>query len=566
MQKKLPIGIENFEEFSTEGFYYVDKTLLIKELLNHWGKVNLFTRPRRFGKSLNMSMLKCFFEINHHPERFDGLKIMQEKELCDQYMGKFPVISISLKNVDGLSYEGASLALRNVIGDEAMRFQFLLDSKNLSRPDKEAYRRLIKVGKDTQGVYDMTEEVAVAGMKTLSRLLYQHYKQKVILLIDEYDVPLDKAFQYGYYDQMMTLIRLVLSQALKTNDCLYFAVLSGCLRISKESIFTGLNNLKVDTISDFRYNECFGFTDHDVDEILAYYHLSSYKAAFQSWYDGYRFGNVSVYCPWDVINYCDELLANPMATPKNYWANTSGNVLIMRLLSQADQTTKEEVEALLNGECIIKHISQELVYRDIDESIENIWSTLYSTGYLTGRPVHQEDDDAYQLWIPNQEIVKLLSELVDRWFSHMVRQDSSRINRFCQAFLSGDVKTIQEMLNDYLWDSISVRDRAVRDRMKENIYHGLLLGLLRSQGNWMVKSNVEMGEGYGDLMVFTRDGVGLVIELKYAHDGEMETACQNALKQIADKKYDAELKRRGMTQTINYGIAFYEKNCMVMKG
>ncbi len=295
MQKKLPIGIENFEEFSTEGFYYVDKTLLIKELLNHWGKVNLFTRPRRFGKSLNMSMLKCFFEINHHPERFDGLKIMQEKELCDQYMGKFPVISISLKNVDGLSYEGASLALRNVIGDEAMRFQFLLDSKNLSRPDKEAYRRLIKVGKDTQGVYDMTEEVAIAGMKTLSRLLYQHYKQKVILLIDEYDVPLDKAFQYGYYDQMMTLIRLVLSQALKTNDCLYFAVLTGCLRISKESIFTGLNNLKVDTISDFRYNECFGFTDHDVDEILAYYHLSSYKAAFQSWYDGYRFGNVSVY-------------------------------------------------------------------------------------------------------------------------------------------------------------------------------------------------------------------------------------------------------------------------------
>ena len=376
MRKKLPVGIENFEEFSSENFYYVDKTLFIKELLQNWGKVNLFTRPRRFGKSLNMSMLKCFFETGDDPTAFDGLKIMEEKDLCEKYMGKFPVISISLKSVDGLTYESASVALRTVIGNEAGRFRFLKNSDKLTNDEKEAYAQLTEVGSSQGGIYTMTEKIAEASLQTLSLLLSRHYGQKVILLIDEYDVPLDKAFQGGYYDEMVNLIRNLLGNALKTNDSLYFAVLTGCLRISKESIFTGLNNLKVHTISDVRYDEFFGFTDADVDEMLKFYGLSSYKDEIRNWYDGYRFGDADVYCPWDVINYCDELLADPTISPKNYWANTSGNSLILRLLQKADQTTKDQIEELINGGTIMKSIRQELTYRDIDDSVDNIWSVL----------------------------------------------------------------------------------------------------------------------------------------------------------------------------------------------
>ena len=563
VRKKLPIGIENFEEFFSEDFYYVDKTLFIKELLQNWGKVNLFTRPRRFGKSLNMSMLKCFFEIGIDPALFDGLKIAQEKSLCEKYMGRFPVISISLKSVDGRSFESASVALRTLIGNEARRFAFLRNSTNLSNDEKESYAQLAEVGPAQGGFYTMTEGMAAASLQTLSQLLEKHYGQKVILLIDEYDVPLDKAFQAGYYDEMVSLIRNLLGNALKTNDSLYFAVLTGCLRISKESIFTGLNNLKVHTISDVRYDEYFGFTNAEVDELLEFYGLSAYKDTIRDWYDGYCFGDTDVYCPWDVINYCDELLAASNTPPKNYWANTSGNDLIRRLLKKANLTTKNEVEELLNGGQITKRMKQELTYREVDDSIENVWSVLYATGYLTGKHVEQEDADIFRLWIPNGEIRKLFYELVEDWFREMTRSDMSRINRFCAAFPAGDTDTIQDMLNDYLWDSISVRDTAVRRNMKENFYHGMLLGLLRSQDSWLVKSNAETGEGYSDISIQTPERTGIVIELKYADDGKLETACAEALEQIEEKKYAEGLKRRGMKKIIKYGIAFYEKECMV---
>ena len=563
MRKKLPIGIENFGEFFSEDFYYVDKTLFIKELLQNWGKVNLFTRPRRFGKSLNMSMLKCFFEIEGDPVLFKGLRIMQERDLCEKYMGKFPVISVSLKSVSGLNFKAASAALKNIIGKEAMRFQFLLESERLSKAEKDSYQRLIKIGTTSESIYDMTDATLIDSLQTLSQLLEKHYGQKVILLIDEYDVPLDKAFQDGYYDEMVNLIRNLFANVLKTNDSLYFAVLTGCLRISKESIFTGFNNLKVHTISDIRYDEYFGFTNTDVDELLEFYGLYSYKSVIQDWYDGYRFGETDVYCPWDVINYCDELLAAPGIPPKSYWANTSGNSLILRLLEKADQTTKDELEKLLNGGKIIKRVNQELTYRDIEDSVENVWSVLYATGYLTGKHIDQTDADIFSLWIPNGEIRKLFYELVQYWFREVTRADGTRINRFCAAFPNGDISTIQEMLSDYLWDSIRVRDTAVRRNMKENFYHGMLLGLLRSQGNWLVKSNAETGEGYSDISVQTPDRLGIVIELKYANDGNLETACTEALKQIDEKKYTEGLKRRGMKKIIKYGMAFCEKECMV---
>ena len=564
VRKKLPIGIENFEEFSSEEFYYVDKTLFIKELLQNWGKVNLFTRPRRFGKSLNMSMLKCFFETGSDPALFEGLKIMQEKDLCEKYMGKFPVISISLKSVGGLQYDSAVAALRTVIGNEAGRFRFLRDSAKLDEDDKNSYNQLINVEVKGSSKYAMPDDALIDSLKTLSLLLEKHYGQKTILLIDEYDVPLDKAFQRGYYDEMVSLIRSLFDNVLKTNDSLYFAVLTGCLRISRESIFTGLNNPKVHTLSDVRYDEYFGFIDAEVDELLEFYSLSSYKDVFRDWYDGYHFGDTNVYCPWDVINYCDELLAAPSAPPKNYWANTSGNDLIRRMLKNANLTTKNEVEELLNGRQITKRIKQELTYREIDDSIENVWSVLYATGYLTGMHVEQEDADIFRLWIPNGEIRKLFYELVEDWFREVTRSDTSKISRFCAAFPAGDAAAIQEMLGDYLWDSISVRDTAVRRNMKENFYHGMLLGLLQNQDNWLVKSNAETGEGYSDISIQTPDRTGIVIELKYADDGNLEKACGEALGQIEEKKYAEGLKRRGTKKIIKYGIAFYEKECMVV--
>ena len=564
MRKKLPVGIENFEEFSREDFYYVDKTLFIAELLQNWGKVNLFTRPRRFGKTLNMSMLKYFFEIGTDKSLFDGLKIAENKELCTEYQGQFPVIFISLKSVDGLTFESAVAALRTLIGNEASRFQFLRDSDKLSDEEKALYRQLIQTGTAQGGIYAMTDEALAASLKTLSQLLAKHYGRQVVLLIDEYDVPLDKAFQVGYYDEMVSLIRNLFGNALKTNDSLQFAVLTGCLRISKESIFTGLNNLNVMTVSDPYFCDSFGFTDDEVKELLDYYGLRVYHDAMRDWYDGYKFGSVSVYCPWDVIKYTQILLRDPEAEPENYWANTSGNGIIRRLLKKADQTTRDEVEQLINGESIVKTVRQELTYRDIEDSIDNIWSVLYSTGYLTSRG--RLPGKQMKLALPNREVRELFIDLVKDWFREETRADTSRINRFCAAFPKGDVATIQDMLHDYLWDSISVRDTAVRSSMKENFYHGMLLGLLQSQGSWIVRSNAETGIGYSDISVATPERLGMVIELKYAEDGNLEAACAKALAQIEEKKYAEALRRRGMKTILKYGIAFWEKECMVVLG
>ena len=559
--KKLPIGIENFEEFSTENFYYVDKTAFIAELLQNWGKVNLFTRPRRFGKTLNMSMLKCFFEIGADKALFDSLKIAQEKELCEQYQGQFPVIFLSLKSVDGLTFEAAAAAMRRLIGSEASRFGFLLQSDQLNADEKELYRALVTV---ESGTFNMADDALADSLRTLSALLAKHYGRKVVILIDEYDVPLDKAFQAGYYDEMVSLIRNMFGNALKTNENLQFAVLTGCLRISKESIFTGLNNLNVMTISDPYFSDSFGFTDEDVAELLRYYGLEAYHDTFRSWYDGYRFGGTSVYCPWDVIKYAQILLRDPEAEPENYWANTSGNGIIRRLLKKADQTTRDEVEQLINGEAIVKTVRQELTYRDIESTIDNIWSVLYSTGYLTSKG--RLPSKQMKLALPNREVRELFIDLVKDWFQEATRADSSRINRFCKAFPAGDTATIQDMLNDYLWDSISVRDTAVRSSMKENFYHGMLLGLLQSQESWSVRSNAETGIGYSDISIATPERVGMVIELKYAEDGNLEAACARALQQIEERKYAVGLQRRGMKKILKYGIAFWEKDCMVVMG
>lgn len=560
--KKLPIGIDGFEKIRTNDFYYVDKTMFIAELLQNWGEVNLFTRPRRFGKSLNMSMLKSFFEIGSAKTLFEGLKITQEKALCKEYMGKFPVISISLKSVDGLSFEAASAALRTVIGNEAGRFRFLLESDMLDEEDKNAYRRLIRVEMESEASYAMSDSTLTDSLKTLSRLLVRHYGRKVILLIDEYDVPLDKAFQAGYYEEMVSLIRNLFSNALKTNDDLQFSVLTGCLRISKESIFTGLNNLNVMTVSDPYFCDSFGFTDSEVKELLSYYGLENVHETVRDWYDGYQFGNASVYCPWDVIKYVQILLRDKEAEPENYWANTSENSIVRRLLSRADQTTRDEIEQLVNGGMIVKSIRQEITYKDIEASIDNVWSVLYSTGYLTSRG--RLPGKRLRLVLPNQEVKELFIELVKDWFRETTRADSSRINRFCDAFPAGDVSVIQEMLHDYLWDSISVRDAAVRMNMKENVYHGMVLGLLQSQENWLVQSNAEMGEGYSDISICTPERTGIVIELKYADDGKLESACTNALKQIEERKYSIGLERRGMKKIIKYGMAFCGKECMVV--
>ena len=561
MRKKLPIGIDGFEKLRTNDFYYVDKTGFIADLLRDWGEVNLFTRPRRFGKTLNMSMLKCFFEIGTDKSLFDGLKIAENKELCAEYQGQFPVIFISLKSVDGLTFEAAAAALRTVIGREASRFQFLRDSDKLTKEDREWYESLIHVDK---GLFDMEDELLAGSLKNLSQLLAKHYGRKVVILIDEYDVPLDKAFQGGYYDEMVSLIRNLFGNALKTNDSLQFAVLTGCLRISKESIFTGLNNLNVMTVSDPYFCDSFGFTDDDVKELLEYYGLGAYHDAMRDWYDGYQFGNVSIYCPWDVIKYAQILLRDPEAEPENYWANTSGNGIIRRLLQKADQTTRDEVEQLINGESIVKTVRQELTYRDIEDSIDNIWSVLYSTGYLTSRG--RLPGKQMKLALPNREVRELFIDLVKDWFREETRADTSRINRFCAAFPKGDVATIQDMLHDYLWDSISVRDTAVRSSMKENFYHGMLLGLLQSQGSWIVRSNAETGIGYSDISVATPERLGIVIELKYAEDGNLERACAAALSQIEEKKYTEALRRRGMKSILKYGIAFWEKECQVVLG
>lgn len=558
-KKKLPVGIDDFGKLRREDFYYIDKTGLIRDLLNNWGEVNLFTRPRRFGKTLNMSMLKCFFEIGTDKTLFDGLAISQEAALCEEYMGKYPVIFISLKDVDGLRFEYARKRLIKKVGTEAERFRFLLNSDRLSVNEKEKYSALVALDK---GQYVMDEEMLTSSLEVLSSLLCRHYGKKAILLIDEYDVPLDKAFQHGYYNEMVLLIRGLFGQVLKTNEFLQFAVLTGCLRVSKESIFTGLNNFDVNSIVDVEHDEQFGFTDSEVQRLLEDYGLNERAGIVKEWYDGYRFGNANIYCPWDVIKYTKKLLADPYAEPEAFWINTSGNDLVKRFIDKADKTTQNEIERLIAGEAIEKAIRLDLTYNELDASIANLWSVLFTTGYLTqtGRAVN----GVYKLVIPNREVREVFILQIQEWFKETTLADSARINRFCAAFPAGDVSTIQDMLHDYLWDSISVRDTAVRTSMKENFYHGMVLGLLRSQGNWLIQSNAETGEGYSDISVSTPARTGIVIELKYANDGDLEAACAEALKQIEEKKYAVGLQRQGMKTIIRYGIAFWEKECMVV--
>ena len=537
-KKKLPVGVDSFNKLVQHDFYYIDKTGLLVELLKNWAEVNLFTRPRRFGKSLNMSMLQTFFEIGCDKTLFDGLKISEEKELCQEYMGQFPVISISLKGVEGQTFQEALAAMKYIIGQEALRFGFLLESDRLSDKDKDIYQQLTEIGKGTGSLFAMTNDVLGTSLKTLSDLLCRHYGKNVILLIDEYDVPLDKAFQYGYYDQMVSLLRVMFGNALKTNPSLYFAVLTGCLRISKESIFTGLNNLKTLTITNAQFDEYFGFTDKEVKEMLAYYDLEEHYETMKEWYDGYRFGKTDVYCPWDVINFCDDLRADEDAYPQNYWSNTSGNAIVRRLIDKADSVTKNEVESLIAGDEVIKEIHQELTYSELDQSIENLWSVLFTTGYLTQRG--RVDGRKYRLAIPNREIRELFITQIREWFRKSSRKDTGTLEAFCQAFPQKDAVKIEKLLNEYLWNTISIRDTSGREK-KENFYHGMILGLLRYKENWLVKSNAESGEGYSDILIEVPESrTGIVVEIKYAEDAAFDSACNKAIQQIEEKHYEAD--------------------------
>lgn len=558
---KLPVGIENFEKIRTRGFYYVDKTGLIREILYNWGEVNLFIRPRRFGKSLNMSILKTFFEYGHDKTLFDGLEISGEKELCRKYMGNFPVIAITMKDIESGDYEGARAAMCSVIGNEALRFQFLMESERLTEKEKVQYSQLIKIDSENLQGFVMSEEVLKDSLFILSKLLCKHYGQKVILLIDEYDVPLDKAHQAGYYDEMVSLIRNLFSRALKSNECLEFAVLTGCLRIAKESIFTGLNNFKVYSLLNVRFHEYFGFTDEEVKEMLKYYGLENAYLAIKQWYDGYHIGNADIYCPWDVINYVDLLRAEPDAVPKAFWSNTSGNEIIRKFLKMAKQSTRREIECLIAGESISKKMKEELTYRDLYKSIDNVWSVLFTTGYLTKRG--EAEGNVHELAIPNREIREIFEEQIQEWFQEEMQKDQIKLDAFCKAFALGEAEAIETQFTAYLKKTISVRDTAVQKDKKENFYHGILLGLLSFREDWDVSSNAESGTGYSDILVETEDGIGIVIEVKYAETGNLEAGCRDALKQIEEKDYEARLVEDGIETIRKYGIACWKKKCRV---
>ena len=550
---KLPVGIDNFEKIRRNNFYYIDKTRLVEQALHNWSEVTLFTRPRRFGKTLGMSMLRSFFEIGTDKSLFDGLYISQNKSLCDEHMGKYPVIFLTLKGVEGLTFADAKMMLKSILSTEMDRHYYLKTSEALTDEDKAYFVKMLTG----------TDENINDSLRKLSQLLYKHYGKKVVILIDEYDVPLDKAYQNGYYHEMVSLIRGLFGQALKTNDYLQFAILTGCLRISKESIFTGLNNFKVLSIMDTRFDEQFGFTDSEVEELLAAYNLDSHFTEIKEWYDGYHFGNADVYCPWDVINYVDLLRFEPTAKPQDFWSNSSGNALVRSFIDKADVQTKDEIERLIAGEYIEKEISQELTYDEIDKSIANLWSVLFTTGYLTKQGV--TDDGRVRLSIPNREIKNLFIKKIREWFSDTTANDGKTLEQFCNAFVHKDTEKIEELFGDYLWNTISIRDTAVAKDKKENFYHGILLGLLGYKASWLIKSNTESGTGYSDILVeVPNNRTGIVIELKYAENGDMDAACDEALKQIEEKSYVDKLKQDGMRNFIKYGIACFKKDCKVV--
>lgn len=559
--KKLPIGLENFREVQKSGFYYVDKTKLIEQLLENWSKVNLFTRPRRFGKTLNMSMLKSFFEIGTDRTLFDGLYISRNQKLCGEYMGKYPVIFLSLKGIDGLSFEAAKYRLTELIGVEAERFAFLADSEKLTENERSKYRAIIHL---VNGKYSMDEDMLVSSLQTLSQLLCRHYGQKAIILIDEYDVPLDKAFQHGYYKEMVSLIRGLFGQALKTNDDLQFAVLTGCLRVSKESIFTGLNNFKVYAADDVRYDEEFGFTNEEIKKLLANYNLQEHFGKVKEWYDGYRFGNADIYCPWDVINYVDDLVSDPNVQPKSYWINSSGNDLVKRFIEQADITTKDEIEQLIAGNAVEKRIRPDLTYNEIDNSIDNIWSVLFTTGYLTR--LGKAENGVYKLIIPNQEVREVFVLQIREWFNQIVANNRASTDKINQGFLEGEVETIQRELTMFLGETIRVFDTKARNEEKEIFYHDILLGILKNYPGWVVKSNRESGDGFADILLKPKNpDAGIIVELKDVRSlHDLNQACERALEQIKDRRYDIELREDGRNDILAYGIAFCRKRCKVV--
>ena len=556
--KKLPIGIENFEEMRREDFYYVDKSHVIEQLLTQWGKVNLFTRPRRFGKSLNMSMLQSFFEIGKDKTLFDGLRISDNQELCEKYQGKFPVVSVSLKGINGTTYEEARRFLIKTINEEARRLSVLSDSTELDETDHELLTQLKKK--------EMTNDSLVYSIRELTELLEKHYGSKVIVLIDEYDVPLAKANENGYYDEMVLLIRNLFENALKTNSSLKFAVLTGCLRIAKESIFTGLNNFKVYSITDKSFDETFGFTDAEVRELLRYYGQEKYYETVKEWYDGYRFGNVDVYCPWDVINFCSDHLADPGLEPKNYWANTSGNSVISHFIDSVgkpQKLTRMELEQLVNGGIVQKEINSELTYKELYSSIDNLWSTLFMTGYLTQRG--GSSGNRYNLVIPNREIRNIITNHILKMFKENVKDDGKTVSDLCDALLNKNPEKVELIFTEYMKKTISIRDTFARKPTKENFYHGLLLGILGFKENWSVMSNRESGDGFGDILIRIEDeDVGIVIEVKYADDGNLQGECEKALQQIIDIRYTESLEQEGIHTIIKYGIACYRKKCKVL--
>lgn len=558
---KLPVGVDDFEKIRRNGFYYVDKTKLIEQLLESWGEANLFTRPRRFGKTLNMSMLRYFFEIGTDQTLFDGLYISKNKKLCEEYMGKFPVVFLSLKSVDGFTFEKARSRLIQLIGREAERFYFLRDSDKLTENEKERYNTLIHL---CNGKYSMDEDTLEASLQTLSELLYRYYGQKTIILIDEYDVPLDKAFQHRYYREMISLIRAMFGNALKTNSFLQFAVLTGCLRVSKESIFTGLNNFKVLSITDARFDEQFGFTEEEVKKLLEAYHLESHLSETKEWYDGYHFGDVAVYCPWDVINHVDRLNGQPGAKPQSYWINTSGNELVKRFIDKANKTTRDEIERLVSGEPIEKFIRLELTYDEIDNSIDNLWSVLFTTGYLT--QIGMTEQGAYRLVIPNREVREVYKLQIQEWFKSMILSNTDQLTAFWTAVEEGNTEAIEKYLNKTLSNSISVFDTKGRDEEKESSYHTLLVGLLAGNDDWLVKSNVEAGDGFADIIVETEDpDAGIIVELKYSKEAAgLEKACEKAIAQIKDRRYAEYLKNDDRRDMLFYGMAFCKKRCKVV--
>ncbi len=561
--KKLPVGVEDFKEIRTGDYYYVDKTGLVAELIERRGKVNLFTRPRRFGKSLNISMLQYFFEYGCDPMLFNGLQIIQDKEICKKYMGKFPVVSVSLKDVDANCYKTARGLLCVIIGREATKFQFLMESDKLTSQEKARYQKLINAGKLDEPDFPMPDEVLISSLRTLTELLYKHYGEQVILLIDEYDVPLDKAQQSGYYDDMVTLIRTLFGQALKTNPNLYFAVLTGCLRIAKESIFTGLNSLKVFSVTNVQYGEQFGFSDREVREMLEYYGFEEKYELIKAWYDGYHFGDMDVYCPWDVINYIDLMRVEPDASPYAFWVNTSGNEIIKKFLQKASAGTKRELEQLIAGKSVYKKINQELTYWDLYKNIDNLWSVLFTTGYLT--QCKRIDGDIFELVIPNLEIRQIFIDQIMEWFQEEMGKDTPLIDAFCDAFIRGDAEAVEEQFNAYLLKTISIRDTNVRKGKKENFYHGILLGLLSHREDWWVRSNVESGDGFSDILVECEEkGIGIVIEVKYPDGRDLEEECKIALKQIERMGYETKLKQDGMEKILRYGIACNRKKCKVL--